>query len=175
MTADAGLKLLNHIKQDRFDIPLLLASSEPHNAQHAAEIPAVFIDKNSPALHEKIASFLMEYLGFGDFIFKMPDGREIAKATDLYSLEQQLGKIPDASFVFHCKRNDFSRWLFSLAEVELAAQVRPLRDHNFDSVKNHRLHLIQMIKEQRRHRLKGVIVDFDADKFDPDTDFQKTQ
>lgn len=173
MAPDAGLKLLNHIKQDRFDIPLLLASSEPHNAQPAAEIPAVFIDKNSPVLHEKIASFLMEYLGFGDFIFKMPNGREIAKATDLYSLEQQLGKIPDASFVFHCQRNDFSRWLFSLAEVELASQIRPLRDNNFDSVKNHRRHLIQMIKEQRRHRLKGVIVDFDPDKFDPDTDFLK--
>jgi hypothetical protein len=173
MEAKAGLKLLHHIKQDRFDIPLLLASSESHNAQYAAEIPAVFVDKNSPALNEKIASFLMEYLGFGDFIFKMPDGREIAKATDLYSLEKELEKIPDESFVFHCQRNDFSRWLFSLAEVELASQIRPWRNHDFDSIESHRRHLVQIIRKQRRHRLKGVIVDFDADKFDPDTGFLK--
>ncbi len=173
LAADAGVKLLNHIKQDRFDIPLLLASSEPDNAKHAAVIPAVFVDKNSPALHEKITSFLMDYLGFGDFVFKLPDGREIARATDLYSLEQQLGKIPNESFVFHCQRNDFSRWLFSLAEVKLASQIRPLRDRNFDTAENHRRHLIQMINEQRRERLKGVIVDFDPDKFDPDTAFLK--
>ena len=30
-----------------------------------------------------------------------------------------------------------------------------------------------MINEQRRERLKGVIVDFDLDKFDPDTAFLK--
>jgi len=137
LACDAGLSLLHHIKQDRFDIPLLLASSEPDNARYATFIPAVFVDKNSPALHEQIASFLMEYLGFGDFVFKMPDGREIARATDLYSLEQQLGKIPAAAFVFHCQRNDFSRWLFSLAEVKLASQIRPLGDHNFDTVENH--------------------------------------
>ena len=173
MKADAGLKLLRHIKRDRFDIPLLLASSEPRNAQYAAQIPAIFIDKNSPALHEQIASFLLEYLGFGDFIFKMPDGREIAKAIDLYSLEKELEKIPDESFIFHCQRNDFSRWLFSLAEVELASRIRPWRDQDFDSIESHRRQLIRLIKNQRRQRLKGVIVDFDVEKFDPDTGFLK--
>jgi hypothetical protein len=173
LDAKAGIDLLKHIKHDRFDIPLLLASSESHNAKLAAKIPAVFVDKNSSGLHEKIKSFLMEYLGFGDFIFKTPDGMAIDKATDLYTLEQKLREIPEASFLFHCRRNDFSRWLFSLAEVELAAQVRPLRDHNFDNVENHRRHLIQMIQDQRMHRQKGVIVNFDKDKFDPDTDLLK--
>ena len=80
----------------------------------------------------------MDYLGFGDFVFKLLSDRpgEIARATDLYSLEQQLGKIPNESFVFHCQRNDFSRWLFSLAEVKLASQIRPLRDRNFDTAEN---------------------------------------
>jgi len=173
IVADAGLKLLRYIKQDRFDIPLLLASSEPHNARPASEIPAVFIDKNSPVLNEKIASFLMDYLGFGPFVFKLPDGREVGRATDLYSLEQQLRNIPDESFVFHCQQNDFSRWLFSLAEVELAYRLRPLRNTDFVSVETHRHHLVKMIEQQRRDRLKGVIVDFDKDRFDAETEFLK--
>jgi len=173
IVADAGLKLLRYIKQDRFDIPLLLASSEPHNARPASEIPAVFIDKNSPVLNEKIASFLMDYLGFGPFVFKLPDGREVGRATDLYSLEQQLRNIPDESFVFHCQQNDFSRWLFSLAEVELAYRLRPLRNTDFASVETHRHHLVKMIEQQRRDRLKGVIVDFDKDRFDAETEFLK--
>ena len=171
--AEAGLKLLRYIKEDRFDIPLLLASSEPHNARPASQIPAVFIDKNSRALREKIAAFLMGHLGFGSFIFKLPNGQKIGKATDLYTLEQHLRTIPDESFVYHCRRNDFSRWLFSLAEVELASQLRPLRNTDFESVDTHRQHLIGLIQHQRKNRLKGVIVDFDPDRFDPDTKFLK--
>ena len=170
---DAGIKLLQYIKQDRFDIPLLLASSEPHNARPAAKIPAVFIDKNSRVLNEKIASFLLDYLGFGPFIFKLPDGREISRATDLFSLEQQLRSIPDESFIFHCRQNDFSRWLFSLAEVDLAYRLRPLRNTDFESIDSHRHHLIKMIEKQRKDRLKGVIVDFDKDRFEPETGFLK--
>ena len=59
----AGVKLLKHIKADRFDIPLLMASTEPRNADLAKKIPAVFIDKNSAALHDQIRSFLMDYQG----------------------------------------------------------------------------------------------------------------
>lgn len=171
--ARAGLDLLAHIRQDRFDIPLLLASSEPHNADRAAEIPARFIDKNTTALGEKIRSFLMEKLGFGDFIFQMPDGRPIARATDIYTLELQLARIPDEAFEFHCRNNDFSRWLYSLAEIALASRVRELRVEDFGNTAEHRLYLIQMIRQQRIQRQKGVIVNFDAERFDPDTEFLK--
>jgi len=171
--AGAGIALLQYIRHDRFDIPLLLASSEPHNAELAATIPAVFIDKNAAGLHDQIRSFLMDYLGFGDFVFRSPDGRPIDKATDIYTLEQKLRVIPDDTFVFHCNRNDFSRWFFSMAEVELAARVRPVRDSDFHSVSQHRRHLIRMIKDQRMRRQKGVIVNFDRDRFDPDTEFLK--
>jgi len=170
---EAGLKLLRYIKQDRFDIRLLLTSSEPHNALPASKIPAAFIDKNSRVLNEKIASVLLDSFGFGDFVFKLPDGTEIGRAVDLYALENKLKNIPDESFVFHWKRNDFSRWLFLIAEVELASRLRPLRDIDFDSVEDYREQLIKMIEQQRRDRLKGVIVDFDKDRFDPETNFFK--
>lgn len=171
--ARAGLDLLAHIRADRFDIPLLLASSEPNNADWAARIPARFIDKNSAALGEEIRSFLMEQLGFGDFVFRMPDGRPIATATDLYTLELELARIPNEAFEFHCRRNDFSRWLYSLAEVDLASRVRELRVENFDTVEEHRRHLVQTIRRQRIERQKGVIVNFDPERFDPDTEFLK--
>ncbi len=171
--ASAGLDLLRHIRAERFDIPLLLASSEPHNADLAAAVPATFIDKNAAELSEQIHSFLMEQLGFGDFIFRMPDGSAITSATDLYTLEQKLAEIPDEAFAFHCMHNDFSRWLYSLAEVALASRVRELRGDDFDSTADHRRHLIQMIRQQRIQRQKGVIVNFDADRFDPDTEFLK--
>ncbi len=169
----AGLKLLSHIKQDKFDVRLLLMSSEPNNAVPASKIPATFIDKNSRVLNEKISCFLLESFGFGDFVFKLPNGTEVGRAVDLYALESQLKKIPDASFEYHCRRNDFSRWLFLIAEVELASQLRSWRDTDFENVGTHRKQLIQMIEHVRRDRLKGVIVDYDKDKFDPETGFLK--
>ena len=171
--AKAGLRLLEYIKKDRFDIPLLLASSEPENARPASKIPAIFIDKNSRVLREKIAAFLNDYLGFGSFVFRLPDGKEIGRAEDLYTLEQQLRTIPDESFVFHCQHNDFSRWLFSLAEVKLASKLRPMRQTDFEDAEMHRSQIIKMIENQRKDRLKGVIVDFDMDRFDTDTGFLK--
>lgn len=170
----AGLQLLSHIKRDRFDIPLLLTSSESRNADLARRIPASFLDKNAPALHEAVKSFLVDHLGFGNFVFRMPDGTPYDQASNLYTLEKKLESIPAESFLHHCRHNDFSRWFYTLAEVELASQVRPMRDQTFDNVENHRRHLIQAIKEKRIARQRGVIVNFDRDRFDPDTNFAKT-
>jgi hypothetical protein len=173
LDGNAGVNLLNKIKKDRFDIPLLLTSSEPKNAEKAAGIPAIFVDKNSPSLLAEVKSFFLDYLGFGDFIFRTPDHRPIAKASNLRSLEKNLYSIPEESLVFHCNRNDFSRWLFARSEIELASKVRPIRDNDFASAESHRQHLISIIGARRMRRQRGVVVNFDAGDFDPDTDFFK--
>ena len=173
MDETAGIELLKEIKKMRFDIPLLLTSSEPSNAQKASTIPASFVDKNSDSLHTDVRSFFVNHLGFGDFIFRMPDGTEIARASNLQSLETQLQKIPESSFAYHCSRNDFSRWLFARSEIELASDVRPIRDQDFDSIESHRQHLVSIIHRRRLLRQKGVVVNFDAKAFDPETEYFK--
>ncbi|MFP4048937.1 MAG: PEP/pyruvate-binding domain-containing protein [Desulfovermiculus sp.] len=170
---DAGIQFLRQVKKDHFDIPLILGSSEPSNAALAKTIPADFVDKNSPSLHDDIRTFFKHRLGFGDFVFKMPDGREIARASNLRTLEKLFATIPDESFVQHCNNNDFSRWLFARTEVELASKVRPLRHGDFEDVESHRQFLLEAIRARRRERQRGVVVDFDPESFDPDTDFLK--
>jgi len=169
----AGVDLLNKIKGERFDIPLLLTSSEPSNAAKAFDIPARFVDKNSPTLLSEVRSFFLEHLGFGDFVFRMPDGREIARASRLRSLEQCLGTIPDESLLFHSRQNDFSRWLFARSEIELASKVRPVREADFANISSHRDYLISMIHARRKGRQKGVVVNYDAAGFDQETEFLK--
>ena len=169
----AGVDLLKKIKQERFDIPLLLISSQPRNAQKAADIPAQFVDKNSPSLLSEVRAFFLNHLGFGDFIFRMPDGREIARASNLRILEQTLTDITEASFIFHCSRNDISRWLFARSEIELASRVRPIRETDFENADKHRNYLVSIIGARRKWRQKGVVVNFDAAGFDPETEFLK--
>jgi hypothetical protein len=170
---DAGVAFLAKIKKERFDIPLLLTSSESINADKAKSIPAAFVDKNSPSLHAEVRSFFLEQLGFGDFVFRKPDGRELARASNLRKLEEILHTLPEDSFVQHCSRNDFSRWLFARTEIMLASKMRPLRYKDFSSVESHRKYLISMIQSRRQRLQKGVVADFDAGDFDPDTEFFK--
>jgi CheY-like chemotaxis protein len=170
---EAGVAFLSMIKQERFDIPLLLTSSEPSNAEKAATIPAFFVDKNSPTLLAEVHTFFMDYLGFGDFVFRKPDGREIARASNMRALEKNLQEIPEDAFINHCSRNDFSRWFFARTEIMLASMVRLIRDDDFSSVESHRQYLISLIQARRRRRQKGVVVDFETGDFDSDTEFFK--
>jgi len=171
---DSGIELLKKIKTDRWDIPLLLMSSEPSNADKATLIPSYFVDKNSLTLHADVHAFFMDHLGFGDFVFRMPDGKEISRATNLRTLEYEMNKIPIESLTFHANRNDFSRWLFARTETILASKLRPAsaEDFSYDPYEMRKF-LVSNIHVRRRRRQKGVIVNFDAHDFDPDTEFFK--
>jgi CheY-like chemotaxis protein len=171
---NAGSTLLSQIKKERFDIPLLLTSSEPSNRKKAAKLPASFIDKNSPSLLSEVRSFFVEKLGFGDFVFRTPDGREIGRASNFRALEKILPTIPPESVYYHWRHNDFSRWLFARSEIRLASKWRPLTDADFaGQVEMMQQYLIDTICARRKLRQKGVVVNFDAEDFDPDTDFLK--
>lgn len=173
LDGEAGLSLLKKIKSERFDIPLLLTSSESRNIAFAEQIPARFVDKNSPTLPSDIRRFFKADLGFGDFVFQMPDGRRIGRARHLWDLEKQLDRIAEESFVFHCRRNDFSRWLFARSEIELASKVRPLRGADAANAKSHITRLTGIIHQRRMQRQRGLVLDFDSKNLDVDTEFYK--
>ncbi len=169
----AGADLLTHVNHERFDIPLLLAGAGRPTGDLGHRIAVVFLDRYSPQLRGELRSFLKKSLGFGDFVFRMPDGREIGKAANLRDLAENILKIPEESFTYHCQRNDFSRWLFARTEILLASKVRPISHQDFPDVNSHRHHLAGMIQERRRRRYQGVVVNFDAADFDPQTEFSK--
>ena len=170
---DAGVEFLKRIKRERFDIPLLLTSSDPSNAGRAGAIPARFAHKLSPTLHEEVHAFFMEELGFGDFVFRRPNGEEIARAANLRTLEKLMAEVPEDSFVQHCNRNDFSRWLFARTEITLASKLRPIRNADFHTAESHRQYLISLVGSRRSRRQKGVVANFEASAFDLDTEFFK--
>ncbi|OQY14319.1 MAG: phosphoenolpyruvate synthase PpsA [Desulfobacteraceae bacterium 4572_187] len=173
MDNHAGFDLLSMIKKETPDIPLLNLSSEEANRKKAEKISAVFLNKNSPTLHSEIRSFFMDRLGFGDFIFRLPNGREIARASNLREMEKILPSIPDKSISFHAARNHFSSWLMARSEILLASKLKPLKASDFSNIKELKDHLIASIQERRKGRQKGIITDFVSGAFDPDADFMK--
>jgi DNA-binding NarL/FixJ family response regulator len=173
LDGDAGLDLLRMIRHETPDVELLNFSSEEHNRERAAAIPAVFLNKNSPTLHRDIRTFFEQNLGFGDFIFQGADGREVARASSLREMERVLPLVPEESVYYHAVHNHFSRWLMARSEILLASKIKPVKASDFESAKEIARWLVACIRERRKGRQKGVITDFAAAGFDPDVDFIK--
>ena len=155
---DAGVSLLTRVRKEVPDLPLLMLSNEPANRRHAADIPALFLDKNSPRLLDEIHDFFMSHLGFGDFVFRMPDGgREVDRAASLRELEEKLAIVPDASLCYHAERNHFSGWILARSEIGLGSAFREVDACEFGSPSEMRRYLIGNIHTLRKLRQKGVV------------------
>jgi len=174
MADDAGFVLLSQMKKEIPDLPLLLMSSKSSNKTKADQIPAVFLDKNSTNLLEELHNFFLKNLGFGDFVFRMPDGTEIDRASDLRSLAAKVAKIPDESLCYHAQRNHFSNWIMSRSEIALASKFREVKASDFSSAQEMRSYIIANVHALRKWRQKGVVVQFKSHNFDADImDFVK--
>ena len=173
LSKTAGLDFARSVRGLAPDVPILLQSSMPEHWGGAADVGATFLLKGSPTLLADLREFMIEYFGFGDFVFRMPDGREISRAHDLKSLEDRLTSVPAESIAFHAERNHFSIWLKARTEFALADELRPLKLSDFSDSEDVRAHVIDTIARYRRDRSLAAVGDFDASGFDPRHDFQR--
>lgn len=169
----AGLELARQVRALRHDIPVMLQSSRPENEEPARQVGASFVLKNSPLLLHKVREFISEEFGFGDFVFELPDGTEIGRARDLQSLVEKLRTVPAESLVHHAAGNHFSRWLKTRTEFALAERLRPRKLSDFGGVEELRQHLIRSIEHYRAERNRGVVVDFDRERYDGTVPFTR--
>lgn len=171
--AEAGLKFARHVKRQQYDVPILLQSGLPENAEKAHEVGAAFLLKGSPTLLQELRQFMFDHLGFGDFVFRTDDSTEVGRATDLKSLEEQLKVVPDESIEYHSERNHFSKWLKARTEFWLAHKLRPRKVSDFASIAELRELLISSLREYRINRQRGIITDFNKETFYPLSSFAR--
>jgi hypothetical protein len=171
---NAGIELLTRAKQEMPYLPLLLFSSEPENKSKADRIPAVFLDKNSPKLLSEVHDFFLTNLGFGEFVFRMPDGTEVGRASKLGMFEEKLAEIPDKSLCYHVERKHFANWVMMRSEIALASTLRDISCNGFCSTQDLRQYIISLIHLVRKWRQKGVVSTFNPKEFNIDLlDFAK--
>ncbi len=173
MDAEAGFALLKMIRADSPEVPLMMLSTEAKHRERALDLPAVFLDKNAPSMGREIREFFVNHLGFGDFVFRRPDGREVARAANLREMERVLPQVSEESVLYHARRNDFSTWLMARCEIRLASYLRPLQAGDFESAHSLKAYLIACIQDRRRRRQRGIITEFSPRTYDPDMEFLK--
>jgi len=162
----AGVTFATRVRERHPDIPILLQSSDPNNRRYAEELGVAFVRKGSRRLIHELTDFMVNQLGFGDFVFRDKEKNEVGRATDLRSLESVLHTVPDDSLRYHASRNHFSTWLKARTEFWMAHELRPRRLDDFASISDVREWLIRTLREYRLGRQRGSIVDFEPSTFD---------
>src|SRR6202140_1526580 len=165
LSPEAGFELARTVKSLVPDVPVVLQPSRTEFRARAHAEGYSFLRKRSPTLLRDLRRFLTEQFGFGDFAFRLPDGGEVARASNLNELEARLHEVPAESIAYHSERNHFSRWLRARTEFALAQKLRPRKVSDFATLEHLRRDLIDSIAEYRNEQSQVLIGDFNASTF----------
>ena len=171
--SDAGVQFARKVLDMQTDVPVLLHSSKEENEILARELGVPFLLKGAPTMISDLRQFMLDNFGFGDFVFKHPDGHEVARATDLRSLEKQLHHVPAESIAYHAARNHFSVWLKAHTEFAVAHRLRPRKLEDFESLEHLRQDLIYNIRLHRVQQTRASVTDFGPEAYDPTRGFAR--
>jgi CheY-like chemotaxis protein len=169
--SEAGFELARRVRATAPDLPILLQSSREHFASRAHEVGAAFLRKYSDTLLADLRRYMVEFFAFGDFVFRLPDGTEVDRASDLKSLEEKLRSVPAEAIGFHGERNHFSNWFTARTEFALARKLKPRKVSDFPTLEHLRHDLIESIAEYRREQSEILVADFNPHTFDPGVAF----
>jgi CheY-like chemotaxis protein len=165
LSPDSGFDLAHMVRSVVADAPIVLQSSRTQFMPRAQAEAVSFLRKRSPTLLLDLRRYLIEQFSFGDFVFRLPDHTEVARAKDLNALEKLLHEVPEESILYHSERNHFSRWLRARTEFALAQKLRPRRVSDFADGEALRRDLIESIAEYRAEQSGLLIGDFQAATF----------
>ncbi len=167
----AGIDFARMVRTELWDQAVLVQSSDPNAEELAKSVEAHYINKQSPTLLNDVRDFMRSNLGFGDFVFKLPDGTVVARADDIRSLTRAIADVPEESLVFHSNRNDFSTWLMARTEFDLAKALRPRRIDEFRSISHFRKYFRAVLDRHRKQTSAGVVAEFSKTTFDAESTF----
>ncbi len=159
----AGFSLIEGFKEMDVNVPVLFQSTDESRRTEAEKCGARFQSKLSGDLHRGIRRYILEELGFGDFIFSNPDGKELKRVGTLRELELAIGSLPVESILYHAERDDYSRWMAAHGEYQVARRIKPVRLDDFPTPESHRDFLARSFREVREKRHRGRLVDFNFD------------
>lgn len=161
-----GVDLFKLIRQEDPFMPFIFQSSDITN-EKLKELGAGFIHKHSNTLSMDLRDHIISSFGFGDLVFRDPETmEELARASDLQSLQYMIMKVPDRSFSYHSSRNEISRWLNARALFSIANLFKQLRLEDFNNLSEVKSYIFKAIGNYRMTKGRGIIAAFNKDSYD---------
>ena len=165
---EGGKALAEAIHRDNPELPVLLQSTDKSAEEIAVRSGLDFIWKLSPDRYHFLEEYFRTKYDFGAFRFINPDTLEtIATASTMKELQEKMIQVPLESFVYHVRKNDFSRWLRAQSLYHLASILKPITmaKDGSDAEKTRSL-IYTTIKEYRKERTRGSIAEFNRTSYD---------
>lgn len=159
----AGFALIERFRGNGVDVPVLFQSSNEGMAGEARRRGGRFQNKHSDSLHREIRRFILEELGFGDFVFRNPDGSYLSQVRTLRDFASAIETMPARTLLFHSDRNDYSRWMTAHGEYQVARRIREVKSTDFPTPELLRDFLVRSFREVRENRHRGRLVEFSGD------------
>jgi hypothetical protein len=125
---DGGLNLLKRVREQNPSLPFLLQSFNPAYHDIVTSNEGEFLYKDLPGLKNRLRRWLENEIGFGKFVFRMPDQSVVAEAESIIGLDHQLRNVPDESLLYHYQNGHIYNWLRTHAELALARYIDKFRD-----------------------------------------------
>ncbi len=169
----AGLTFIKIIKKDNPTLPIALQSSNEKNRIRAESLGVFFINKFSRKLLKTIRSYMLNYLGFGDFKFRLSDGTEVSRAKNILELERAIATVPEESLIYHGSNDHFSGWLMNRGEFDIAQRIKPRKVSEFSKPEELRKFLLSAVNSILTEKTGGVINDFSRESFHPSIRFTR--
>ena len=169
----SGIRLAKEIRERDEKLPILLQSSDIKHKDSAEKLGAAFIWKNAPDLLSLLEKHFITYYNFGPFNFIDPEsGRIIQTCSTMKEVQHAIKNVPLSSFIYHAKRNDFSRWMRAQSLYTLASMIKEIKIEDDDAEVVRSL-LYDTIKQYRTQRTRGVIAEFSPWNYDETSFFSR--
>ncbi|MBR0521199.1 MAG: pyruvate, phosphate dikinase, partial [Spirochaetales bacterium] len=165
----AGEYLIKEIRKDNPDCPVLLQSTEYEIGERIAkENETGFCWKLSPDHNVFLGEYFKSNYDFGSLNIRNPEnGDVIASVSTMKELQEMIKTMPLDSFIYHTRRNDFSRWLRAQSLYQLASKLKPITlKKDASNAEDTRQLIYSTIKEYRKERTRGTIAEFKRDAYD---------
>ena len=169
----AGFKLARWIRNRETAMPILLQSTRPKGEFRAKKLDARFLYKESSTFLQDMSDFIRQNFGFGDFVFRLPSGKEVGRASTLKEMEKLLETVSRKSIEYHASSNHFSNWLAARSEFWIASRVRKVKTSDFENVEGLRQYLIEVMGMTRQARVHGRVIQYRGGDEDTTADFVK--
>lgn len=156
----AGFSLIDQFRSTGIRVPVLFQSSNETLQKEAEKYEAQFQSKTTNTLHQGIRLFLLRNLGFGFFVFREPDGREVRKVKTLRDFELALNSVSAETIMYHNNRNDFYRWLIAHGAYNVARKIKSVYINDLSEVNEHRKFLLRAFYNARKERHRGRLLEF---------------
>ena len=169
----SGILFAKYVKSKEPYLPIMLLSDRSDYRDEALAVTGHFTSKKSGALYKNIKKFMTNNLGFGDLIFKTPEGKRIKSVSNVSELKKAIEILPLESIEYHASRNHFSNWLAIRGEFNLANKFRQIDPDKFRDIKKRKEHHIKLLSDHRESLHRGPVVEFNSKLTHNDYSFMK--